>query len=100
MMQDSGHVAPEIGHRESAGENLRSAREKYGLTLDDVAAELRLSAYQIRALEEDRYDDLPGETYVRGYLRAYSRLVTWVDRIQKPFTLDGLVAKLVQLFAD
>ena len=60
---------------DSPGAALKQARENLGLTADDVASELRLSAYQIRALESDEYEMLPGLTYVRGYLRAYARLV-------------------------
>jgi cytoskeleton protein RodZ len=65
----------ERGFVDSSGSILRKARVALGLTEEEVATELRLSAYQIRALEADDYDDLPGTTYVRGYLRAYARLL-------------------------
>ena len=58
-----------------SGAILKDAREKLGLTADDVATELRLSTSQINALENDDYSELPGPTYVRGYLRSYARLV-------------------------
>ncbi len=57
------------------GARLREARQRLELTVDDVAAELRLSPSQVVALENDCHDDLPGPTYVRGYLRAYGRIV-------------------------
>ena len=60
---------------DSPGAALRQAREKYGLSIDDVAGELNLSAAQIRALEDNRFEDLPGKTYVQGYLRSYARLL-------------------------
>ncbi len=59
----------------SPGTALKKARKGLGLTVEEVAGELRLSASQIRALECDDYADLPGLTYVRGYLRSYARLV-------------------------
>ncbi len=59
----------------SPGTALKKARKALGLTVEEVAGELRLSASQIRALECDDYSDLPGLTYVRGYLRSYARLV-------------------------
>ncbi len=59
----------------SSGTRLRKAREGLGLSTDDVAGELRLSVSQIKALEQDDYTELPGATYVRGYLRSYARLV-------------------------
>lgn len=73
----SPEAAPgsERGAAESSGYLLRKAREALGLSPEEVASELHLSAYQIRALEKDDYEDLPGATYVRGYLRAYARLL-------------------------
>ncbi len=59
----------------SSGKRLRKAREGLGLSAEDVAGELRLSVSQIKALEQDDYTELPGATYVRGYLRSYARLV-------------------------
>ncbi|HEC13341.1 MAG TPA: DUF4115 domain-containing protein [Acidiferrobacteraceae bacterium] len=51
------------------------ARTELGMSVEDVASELRLSPRQISALEQDDYQALPGPTYVRGYLRNYARLV-------------------------
>jgi cytoskeleton protein RodZ len=45
------------------------------LELDAVAAQLKLSRRQIEALEADRYWDLPGNTFVRGFVRNYARLL-------------------------
>lgn len=59
----------------TSGARLRKARESLGLSAEEVAAELRLSVSQIKALEQDDYAELPGATYVRGYLRSYARLV-------------------------
>ncbi len=64
-----------IAKSNTSGSRLRRARESLGLSAEDVAGELRLSVSQIKALEQDDYTDLPGATYVRGYLRSYARLV-------------------------
>jgi cytoskeleton protein RodZ len=78
------------GYTVSAGNVLRKAREALGLSLEEVASELRLSAYQIRALEDDDYADLPGATYVRGYLRAYARVLNLdEDHIVRSASLPG-----------
>ncbi len=67
---------PQLGGPQAGpGARLKEARQRLELTVDDVAAELRLSPSQVVALENDCHDDLPGATYVRGYLRAYGRLV-------------------------
>jgi len=55
-----------------AGEILRKAREERGETLSDIARTLKLSANQLEALENGRYDILPGPTFVRGFLRNYA----------------------------
>ncbi len=57
------------------GQLLRTARQSMGLTVDDVAAELRLAPDQITALEENDFKQLAGQTYVRGYIRSYARMV-------------------------
>lgn len=62
-------ILPECGRR------LRSTRQQLGLSVDDIASELRLSALQIRALENDDWSQLPGTTYARGYLKSYARLL-------------------------
>jgi len=57
------------------GRRLTEERVERGWSVQDVARELRLSPFQVNALENGSYDELPGDTYVRGYLRAYARLL-------------------------
>ena len=57
------------------GGRLVAAREARGLTLAVVANRLRLSAATLQALESSRFEDLPEPIFVRGYLRAYARLL-------------------------
>jgi cytoskeleton protein RodZ len=57
------------------GRSLARARQEKNLTLEEVAAQLHLSAHQIRLLEENDYEDLPEATYIKGYLRNYARLL-------------------------
>lgn len=59
----------------TCGEQLKAAREQRGLTLADVAQRLKYAARQVQALEEGRFDALPGLTLQRGFLRGYARLV-------------------------
>jgi cytoskeleton protein RodZ len=59
----------------SAGAELRAAREAAGLTLDDVAQQLKLAPRQVQALEDDDYEKLPGRTFVRGFVRNYARFM-------------------------
>jgi cytoskeleton protein RodZ len=57
------------------GAELARARESQGLALADVAQRLKFAARQLEALEQERFDLLPGGTFVRGMVRAYSRLL-------------------------
>jgi cytoskeleton protein RodZ len=57
------------------GARLQAAREARGLSIRDVAQRLRLDAHIIEALEADNLERLPARTFVRGYLRNYTRLV-------------------------
>ena len=52
---------------------LRDARERRGETLADVARALKLSTHQVEALEQERFDTLPGPAFVRGFMRNYAR---------------------------
>jgi cytoskeleton protein RodZ len=63
------------------GERLVAAREAQGLTLEVVADKLRLSAATLHALESNRYEDLPEPIFVRGYLRAYARLLEMDQKV-------------------
>ncbi|MDR2209415.1 MAG: DUF4115 domain-containing protein [Azoarcus sp.] len=57
----------------ASGEILRKAREERGESLNDIARTLKISTHQLEALENGRYDILPGPTFARGFLRNYAR---------------------------
>lgn len=57
------------------GQTLRSAREASGMSAADAAKALKLSTYQIEALEADSWSVLPCTTIVRGFVRNYARLL-------------------------
>jgi len=59
----------------TAGSTLRSAREAAGLSIDDVALQLKLAPRQVRALEDDDFQHLPGRTFARGFARNYARFI-------------------------
>ena len=54
------------------GDTLRKAREEKGLTLQQVEAETNMRWKYLEALEKEEYDLIPGQTYVKGFLRNYS----------------------------
>lgn len=59
----------------SYGQELKSARERSGLSLQAVADALHLDLRLIEAIEGEDEKALPAPAYVRGYIRAYAQLV-------------------------
>ena len=57
------------------GEILAQARLATGLSVEDIARQLRFGVRQIQALEAGRLEQLPGPTFVRGIVRSYARLL-------------------------
>jgi cytoskeleton protein RodZ len=55
----------------SLGTELKLAREKRKVTLNDIALETKINIRYLRCLEEGRYSDLPGGIYNRAFLRSY-----------------------------
>lgn len=67
---DSTGISPS-----SAGALLGEARRRQGLSVADVARQLKLAPPQVEALESNRFDRLPGHVFVRGFIRNYARLL-------------------------
>lgn len=57
------------------GATLQAAREQKGLTIAEAATSLRLPEKILVHLEAGRFDKLPGDTFARGYIRSYARLL-------------------------
>lgn len=74
-VQDNEAEQQPVEMKPSAGRMLVEARERLGLSIPDVARQLRLSTRQIEALEADDYASLPGKTFLRGFIRNYARLL-------------------------
>jgi cytoskeleton protein RodZ len=54
------------------GNSLREARLRQGLDLPRIEEATKIRGKYLRALEEERFEVLPGETYVKGFLRTYA----------------------------
>jgi cytoskeleton protein RodZ len=54
------------------GGSLREARLKRNLTSADVQKAIRIRDRYLQALEEERWEALPGDAYVKGFLRTYA----------------------------
>jgi cytoskeleton protein RodZ len=59
----------------SFGEKLKLEREKKKMTLDEVSATTKISTRMLHALEEDKFGQLPGGIFNKGFVRAYARTI-------------------------
>lgn len=60
---------------ESIGSYLRHARVARAMSVEEVSRATRIPSSAVEKLEGDFFDDLPGEVFVRGFLRSYARAV-------------------------
>lgn len=60
---------------EGFGAVLKRAREAQGISLGDMAARSRLSVQQLRAIEEERMNELPEPVYVRAFIRGIAQVL-------------------------
>jgi len=56
---------------DSPGLYLRSRRESLGLTLEEIVRLTRIGSEYIKAIEEERWNDLPAAVFAKGFIRAY-----------------------------
>ncbi len=54
---------------------LRDTRRRQKVDLRDMAAKLNIRLIHLQAIEDGRFDDLPGSTYVIGFVRAYAEFL-------------------------
>jgi cytoskeleton protein RodZ len=54
------------------GNSLREARLRQGLEFPEVEQATKIRGKYLRALEDEQFDILPGQTYVKGFLRTYA----------------------------
>ena len=57
------------------GVEMRAARIRVGAELSDIAQKLRISQAYLEAIEEGRFEELPGHVYVFGFLKTYARFL-------------------------
>ena len=69
-----GEIQPDFAST-SPGAVLAAARAAQGLTIENVGGKLKLTSVQIKAIEADDFNVLPGAVFARGFVRNYARLL-------------------------
>lgn len=78
---------------DSIGRYLKNAREAQGMSVEEISRATRIPVASIERIEGDHFDDLPGEVFVRGFLKAYARAVALqVDDVLARYTASRRVA--------
>ena len=54
------------------GSSLREARTRQALEFEEMECRTKVRGKYLRMLEEERFDQLPGHTYTKGFLRVYA----------------------------
>jgi cytoskeleton protein RodZ len=76
----------------AVGRLLRDQRAARDLSIDDVAARLRIRSRYLEAIEQGRFDQLPGAAYIPAFLRAYANhLGLDADKVMTAYQLSGPV---------
>jgi cytoskeleton protein RodZ len=60
-------------HMTSVGEMLRRERIRRNLSLDGISDQLKISTRLLEAIEEERFEKLPGGVFTRSFVRQYAR---------------------------
>ncbi len=78
---------------DSIGRYLKRTREGKAMSVEELARATRIPVVSIERIEADHFDDLPGEVFVRGFLKAYARAVSLsVDEVLARYTASRRVA--------
>ena len=63
------------GASDALGQRIRAAREARGLSLSDVAQQIRIRSVYLAAIEDESWSTIGAPVYIRGFLRTYARFL-------------------------
>ena len=87
-------------------EYLRAQRERASLSIEDIARVTKIPERSLRQLEEGKFEELPADVFVRGFLRSYARVVgVSPDEVVRRYAMCGLdpapvASELAQVAAE
>ena len=60
---------------ENFGSYLKHERELRGVPLEEISGATNIHIRFLKALEENSFDELPGEVFIKGYIRSYANTI-------------------------
>ena len=83
---------------ESVGQYLKRHREARRMSLEEVSRATRVPSASVERIEADQFDELPGEVFVRGFLKSYAKAVGLeADDVLARYTASRRVAWVTPL---
>lgn len=68
-------MSEEQEHQLNIGKRLKDARVAQGFTLDDLQQSTKIQKRYLIAIEDEKFDELPGDFYVRAFIKQYANTV-------------------------
>ena len=73
---DVKSIAEEILSRDLiSGSDLRHLRESVGIAIEEIYEVTRITASTLKAIEQDEYDKLPTDIYLKNFLKSYAEML-------------------------
>jgi len=91
----------EPGEEVSLGGLLKRSREEHQIELDEVFRATRIPRHTLEALENDRWDELPSQVFVKGFLKTYAEFLgldrqTVIELYERVSSIKGAKADLMK----
>ncbi len=91
----------EPGEEVSLGGLLKRSREEHQIELDEVFRATRIPRHTLEALENDRWDELPSQVFVKGFLKTYAEFLgldrqTVLEPYERVSSIKGAKADLMK----
>jgi cytoskeleton protein RodZ len=84
----------------SFGDRLKKEREQRSISLDDISLSTKIGTRMLRALEEEKFEQLPGGIFNKGFVRAYARHVGLDEEQTLADYMEALGASRVQALPE
>lgn len=83
---------------DTVGQLLRRQRLERRMSVEEISRATRMPMSSVERIEADRFDELPGEVFVRGFLKSYARAVGLLpDDVLARYTASRRVAFVTPL---